>query len=75
VAYTKEQLALLAAHDGRTLHLEPLVDSMLTNGLRAAQITKALAASAERVLRASLTDAGMPVAGEGWGATSLDYYH
>ena len=65
MAYTKEKLALLAAHDDARYILEPLVDSMLANGLTAAQITKAVAASAERVLRASLADAGMPVTVKG----------
>ena len=58
---SKETLALFVANDNASYILEPLVDSMLASGLTAAQITKAVAASAERVLRNSLTDAGLPV--------------
>ena len=57
----KEKQALCVANDDASFFLEPLVDSMLANGLTAAQITKAIAASAERVLRNSLTDAGLPI--------------
>jgi hypothetical protein len=59
--FSKEQLALFVANDDAVFFLEPLVDSLLANGLTAAQITDAVAASAERVLRASLTDRGLPV--------------
>ncbi len=55
--YTKEKLALFVANDDAVFFLEPLVDSLLANGLTAAQITDAVAASARRVLRACLCDA------------------
>ena len=58
---TKQQKALWLAADDAADILEPIVDSLLANGLTAAQITKAVAASAERVLRISLTDRGLPV--------------
>jgi hypothetical protein len=58
---SKEKQALFVANDDAHHVLEPLVDCLLANGLTAAQITKAVAASAERVLRNSLTDAGLPV--------------
>jgi hypothetical protein len=58
--YTQEKLALCVARDDAGFFLEPLVDSLLANGLTGAQVIKAVAASAERVLRASLTDAGLP---------------
>jgi hypothetical protein len=58
---SSERLALLVAHDDASYILEPLIDSLLANGLTAAQVEGAVAASAERVLRASLTDAGLPV--------------
>jgi hypothetical protein len=58
---SKEKLALCVARDDAGYILEPLVDSLLANGLTGAQVSKAVAASAERVLRASLTDAGLPV--------------
>jgi hypothetical protein len=59
--YTQEKLALCVAYDDAAYILEPLVDSLLANGLTGAQVMKAVAASAERVLRASLTDSGLPV--------------
>jgi hypothetical protein len=58
---SREQRALMSAYDDAAYILEPLVDSLLANGLTGAQVMKAVAASAERVLRASLTDAGVPV--------------
>ena len=58
---SKEKQALLVASDDVSYILEPLVDSLLANGLTAAQVTKAVVASAERVLRISLTDSGLPV--------------
>jgi hypothetical protein len=58
---SKEKQALFIAHDDAGYILEPLVDSLLANGLTAAQVTKAVAASAERILRVSLTDQGLPV--------------
>jgi len=58
---SKEKLALFVARDDAHDILEPLVDSMLANGLTAVQVEKAIAASAERVLRISLTDRGLPV--------------
>jgi hypothetical protein len=59
--YTQEKLALFVASDDAGFFLEPLVDSLLANGLTGAQVMKAVAASAGRVLRASLTDQGLPV--------------
>ena len=57
----KEKLALSMAHDDAKFFLEPVVASLLANGLKPAQIKSAVTASAERVLRASLTDRGLPV--------------
>jgi hypothetical protein len=54
--YSQTQLALFVANDDAVFFLEPLVDSLLANGLTAAQITDAVAASARRVLRACLCD-------------------
>ena len=54
--YTKEKLALFVANDDAVFFLEPLVDSLLANGLTAAQVRDAVAASARRVLRACLCD-------------------
>jgi len=54
--YSKEKLALFVANDDAVFFLEPLVDSLLANGLTAAKITDAVAASARRVLRAYLCD-------------------
>jgi hypothetical protein len=54
---TQTQLALFVAYDDAGFFLEPLVDALLANGLTAAQISDAVAASARRVLRACLCDA------------------
>jgi hypothetical protein len=56
-----EKLALFVAKEDAEHVLEPLVDSLLGNGLTQAEVLDAVAASAERVLRTSLTDAGLPV--------------
>ena len=56
-----EKQALSQAHQDIEYILEPLVDALLANGITAAQITDGVAASAERVLRTSLTDRGLPV--------------
>jgi hypothetical protein len=55
--YSNEELALFVANDDAGFFLEPLVDSLLANGLTAAQIMDAVAASARRILRACLCDA------------------
>ena len=39
--YSKEKLALFVANDDAMFFLEPLVDSLLANGLTAAQIEEA----------------------------------
>ena len=59
--YTKEKLALSVARDDAGYILEPLVDGVMAEGLEGKQLSDAVAASAERVLRASLTDQGLPV--------------
>jgi hypothetical protein len=61
VSYNKEKHALWIAKDDAGDVLEPLVDALLGKGLTAAEIRGAVAASAERVLRISLTDRGLPV--------------
>jgi hypothetical protein len=66
-AYSPKQLALFVARDDASFFLEPLVDSLLANGLTAAQIQDAVAASARRVLRACLCDADVKL-----GAGKLD---
>jgi hypothetical protein len=58
---TKEEHALFIAKDDAGDVLEPLVDALLGKGLTATEIQGAVAASAERVLRISLSDAGLPV--------------
>jgi hypothetical protein len=58
---TQEKHALFIAKDGAGDILEPLVDALLANGLTAAEIQGAVTASAERALRISLTDSGLPV--------------
>ena len=58
---SKEKLALFVARDDAAYILEPLVDGVMAEGLEGKPLLDAVAASAERVLRASLTDAGLPV--------------
>ncbi|MCU1240994.1 MAG: hypothetical protein JWO71_1720 [Candidatus Acidoferrum typicum] len=58
---SEENVALFIAKDGAGDILEPLVDALLGKGLTAAEIQGAVAASAERALRISLTDLGLPV--------------
>jgi len=62
---SKEKQALFVAHDDAEYILEPLVDRAMAEGLEAKQLLDAVAASAERVLRASLTDQGLPVTVKG----------
>jgi len=62
---SKEKNALsVASHDAAYI-LEPLVDRAMAEGLEGKQLLDAVAASAERVLRASLTDQGLPVTVKG----------
>src|SRR5258708_1251617 len=61
VTYNQEKLALSVAREDAAFVLEPLVDVLLGKGLTAAEIQGAVAASAKRVLRLSLSDAGLPV--------------
>lgn len=58
---SKEKLALSLACEDAEFFLEPLVDALLANGLTASQVLAGVAASAERILRAALTDRGLPV--------------
>jgi hypothetical protein len=58
---TKEQRALRLASKDAAYILEPLVDHLMGQGLEAPELLEGVAASAERVLRNSLTDAGLPV--------------
>jgi hypothetical protein len=58
---SKEKHALWIANDDAKDVLAPVVDSLLAHGLTAAQVLEGVAASAERVLRISLTDRGLPV--------------
>jgi hypothetical protein len=62
---SKEEMALFLAKDGADDALEPLVDSLLANGLTQKDVFDAVAASAERILRVSLTDQGLPVTVKG----------
>jgi hypothetical protein len=56
-----EKLALFVGRSDAETFLEPLVDASLANGLTAAQVLAGVSASAERILRASLSDSGLPV--------------
>jgi hypothetical protein len=58
---SKEKQALSLACEDAEFFLEPLVDLLLANGLTAGQVLAGVSASAKRVLRASLTDRGLPV--------------
>jgi hypothetical protein len=58
---SKEKLALCVARDDAGYILEPVVDGVMAQGLEGKPLLDAVAASAERVLRASLTDQGLPV--------------
>jgi len=61
---SKEKQALFLANDDAVSFLEPLVDRAMAK-LEAKQLLDAVAASAERVLRASLTDQGLPITVKG----------
>jgi hypothetical protein len=62
---SKEKNALsVASHDAAYI-LEPLVDRAMAEGLEGKPLLDAVAASAERVLRNSLTDQGLPVTVKG----------
>ena len=54
--YNQEKLALFVAREDAGYILEPLVDCLLGKGLTAAQVTDAVAASAKRVLKISLSE-------------------
>jgi hypothetical protein len=58
---SREQRALMLASDDAAYILEPVVDGVMAQGLEGKPLLDAVAASAERVLRASLTDQGLPV--------------
>ncbi len=58
---SKEKQALCAAREDAEFYLEPVVDALLAHGLTASQVLNGVAASAVRILRASLTDRGLPV--------------
>ncbi len=58
---SKEKLALSVARMDAEYILEPLVDGVMAEGIEGKPLLDAVAASAERVLRASLTDQGLPV--------------
>jgi hypothetical protein len=58
---SQEKHSLFIAKDGAADILEPLVNALLGKGLTAAQIQDAVTASAERALRISLTDQGLPI--------------
>ena len=60
--YSKEKLALSVARDDAAYILEPLVDGVMAEvELEGKPLLDAVAASAERILRVSLTDQGLPV--------------
>jgi hypothetical protein len=59
--HSEEKLALSQANQDVEFVLEPLVDALVAHGMTAAQILGGVAASAERMLRISLTDRGLPV--------------
>lgn len=58
---SKEKLALCVARDDAGYILEPVVDGVMAQGLEGKPLLDAVAASAERLLRASLTDSGLAV--------------
>jgi hypothetical protein len=51
----------MSAYDDAAYILEPIVDRVMAEGLEGKPLLDAVAGSAERVLRASLTDSGLPV--------------
>jgi len=55
----KEGVVLFVAREDASYTLEPLVDCLLGEGLTAAQVTDAVAASAKRVLKISLSENGL----------------
>jgi hypothetical protein len=59
--HTKEKRALRLASDDVTFILEPIVDKTMAQGLEGEPLVEAVAVAAERVLRVSLTDQGLPV--------------
>jgi len=58
---SKEKRALMLAGHDVIYILEPMVDRVMAEGSEGKPLFDAVAASAERVLRNSLTDAGLPV--------------
>jgi hypothetical protein len=58
---SREQRALMLVYDDASFILEPIVDRVMAEGLEGKPLLDGVAASAERVLRASLTDSGLPV--------------
>jgi hypothetical protein len=62
---SNEKRALMLANHDAAYILEPLVDRLMAQGLEAPQLLEGVAASAERVLRNSLTDQGLPVTVKG----------
>jgi len=62
---SREQRALMLASDDAAYILEPFVDGVMAQGLEGKPLLDAVAASVARVLRASLTDQGLPVTVKG----------
>jgi hypothetical protein len=56
---SEENVALFLAREDAAYTLEPIVDALLGNGLTAAQVNDAVADSAKRVLKISLSESGV----------------
>jgi tRNA G26 N,N-dimethylase Trm1 len=67
---TKQQIstALFVARNDAEYVLEPLVDSLLSNGLTQAEVLDAVAASAKRALRVSVSDSNFKLSVAEWDA-------
>jgi hypothetical protein len=65
---SEEKLTLFVAKEDAEYVLEPLVDSLLANGLTAAQVLDAVAASAKRVLRLSVSGSSVRLSVAEWDA-------
>jgi hypothetical protein len=65
---SEDKVALFVAKEDAEYVLEPLVDSLLSNGLTAAQVMDAVAASAKRVLRLSVSGSSVRLSVGEWDA-------
>ena len=65
---SKEELALFVAKEDAGYMLEPLVDSLLANGLTQAQVLDAVADSAKRIMKVSVSDSPLKMSVAEWDA-------